>query len=249
MYFESARDKSAYCKKGDNTCRAHFHKSTEILYVLSGEKRVFVNDLEYTLRPCDVLVCPPYAQHHYLLSGGGEQVVICIPPRLCENFADLCARRYPETYVFHDEKGEFTALVEELAVSKNEFLLIGAINLLFAKFCESVRFSQIKRDKERALVEKIFAYIEEHYQEKITLHAIAHQFGYSPNYFSVLFKKNFRATLPEYLGSVRVQKSLPLLKTKSVAAVCSLCGFSSPQQYYLHFKKVYGCTPGEYKRG
>lgn len=248
MFFESYRDRKVYCKKSDNQCKPHFHKSTEILYVLSGEKKVFVNGREYTLSPYDVLVCPPFAEHYYLPSEG-EQVVICIPPQLCENFARLCERTYPETFVFRDEKGELAALVKELAVSKNEFLLIGAINLLFAGFCEAVRFSPAKRDKERALVEKIFEYVEEHYEEKITLQAIAQQFGYSPNYFSVLFKRNFRATLPQYLGGVRVQKSLPLLKTKTVAAICSLCGFASPQQYYLHFKRIYGCTPREYKKG
>jgi AraC-like DNA-binding protein len=53
-------------------------------------------------------------------------------------------------------------------------------------------------------------------------------------------------TLTAYINYVRVQKSTELLKTNQISAVYFLCGFKNPQQYFLNFKKYYGCTPKEY---
>ena len=49
MFFESERDKRAYFSKKDNVCGAHFHRSAELLYTLSGEKTAWLNGKKYTL--------------------------------------------------------------------------------------------------------------------------------------------------------------------------------------------------------
>ena len=36
------------------------------------------------------------------------------------------------------------------------------------------------------------------------------------------------------------------LKEKSVEETAYACGFNSPQQYYLNFKKIHNCAPKEY---
>ncbi|MDE5896915.1 MAG: AraC family transcriptional regulator, partial [Clostridia bacterium] len=89
-------------------------------------------------------------------------------------------------------------------------------------------------------------YIDEHYAESLTLAEAAGKFGYAPNYFSSLFKRYFRIGFAQYVNSVRVRKSIPLLKTQKASSVCYDCGFRSPQQYFLNFRKVFGCTPYEY---
>ena len=43
MFFESERDKRAYFSKKDNVCGAHFHRSAELLYTLSGEKTAWLD--------------------------------------------------------------------------------------------------------------------------------------------------------------------------------------------------------------
>ena len=97
--------------------------------------------------------------------------------------------------------------------------------------------------KAQEVNKEIAKYIDEAYDKPLTLSTLAARFGYSPNYFSWLFKQHFKTSFPQYLNRIRVRKSLPLLRTKKVYAVCYECGFNSPQQYYLHFKKFYGCSP------
>ena len=54
MYFETQRDSQRYYHDGDNICLPHFHRSVEFLFVLKGEKQVFVDLMtQYVLRKKD----------------------------------------------------------------------------------------------------------------------------------------------------------------------------------------------------
>ena len=248
MLFESHRDRNLYYSKNDNVCSVHFHKSTEIMYVISGEKRAVVSSREYLLRARDMLIVPPCEAHRFFESDGSEQIVLTIPPRYCEQFAKICERATPTELVYHDEMGEILPLLRELATNKSEFFLLGTLNLALARFASTVAFTAKRSGGTKNKIEKIYEYVEEHYTEDLTLDKVAMHFGYSKSHFSVLFKKNFNMGFTSYLNSTRITKSLKYLSDKSIYEVSLLSGFKSPQQYHLNFKKVYGCSPREYVR-
>ena len=246
MYFETGRDNSIHYARLDNLCPPHFHQSVEILYVLKGEKTVFVGDGQYVLRPHDVLICTPYVMHHYLPDSTGEQIVVTCPVEYCQQFEKLCESMQPIRPVYHDSKRELLPFFSLLEAHGNKVLFSGIVNTILGKFIEATPFVPLKKNRERTLIERIVSYLDEHYAESVGLDTLSTQFGYSPNYFSSLFKRHFRSGFPEYLGGLRIRKSVPLLKTHNVSEIYFLCGFNSPQQYFLHFKKTYGCTPKEF---
>lgn len=246
MYFETHRDKEIFYSQADNYCQAHFHRSVELLYVTKGEKTIFLNGKEYRLCVGDLLVCPPYSLHAFPPSERSEQIVTTVPANVCPNFEKLCNTQAPETPVFHDQNGEIASLIKKLKNCKNDILFSGLVNYILGIYTENTHFYPIKERGERSFIERVIAYIDEYYMQPIPLSAIAKCFGYTPNYFSALFKKYFYASFIEYLNGVRIQKSLPLLETHAVSSVYFLCGFNSPQQYFLHFKKFYGCSPKQF---
>lgn len=246
MYFESGRDNKKYFARKDNACAPHFHRSVEILYVLSGEKTVEVGGETLLLSPRDMLVCAPYLTHAYAPNQNGEQFVLTVPTQYCEAFEKACERALPATAVYHDTDGELLPVFERLHDCGNDILFTGFINLLLGVFLQHVPLVKTQKNKERTLVERIVEYIDAQYAEDITLHTLARRFGYSPNYFSSLFKRHFRIGLPAYLNGVRVRKSVKLLPTHHISSIYALCGFHNSQQYFLHFKKTYGCTPKQY---
>ena len=248
MYFETGRDNSKYYARGDNLCLPHFHQSVEILYVLQGEKTVFIGDRHYLLHPNDMLVCTPYVMHYFPPDGQGEQMLITCPAEYCQRFVKLCESMQPSDPIFHDIKKELLPVFSMLESCDNDVLFTGLVNMLLGKFIEHVPFLSVQQNKERTLIERIVSYLDVHYAENVTLHTLSKEFGYSPNYFSHLFKRHFHSGLPQYLGGVRIRKSIELLKTRNVSDVYFLCGFNSPQQYFLHFKKTYGCTPKAFLR-
>lgn len=246
MFFESERDKRAYFSKKDNVCGAHFHRSAELLYTLSGEKTAWLNGKKYTLTAGQLLFCPPYAIHTFPPCTGSEQIVAAVPADYCGRFEKYCETHSPETPVLTDKDGTLLRLISSLEKAGNEVLFEGIVNCLFGIYMERVSFSPAKRIPERSQIQRIAEYIDEHYASPLSLGTLAAHFGYSSNYFSALFKKYFMTGVTQYINSVRVQKSIPLLKTQKISAVYFLCGFQSPQSYFLNFKKFFGCTPYEY---
>lgn len=248
MFFETGRDQAVFFARKDNTCSAHFHRSAELMYVLCGEKRAILNGKGYALSAGGILVCPPYAVHAFSPSPGSEQIVVAVPAEYCARFEAFCETRQPESPVFYDRDGRMLRWFEEIRNADNEVLLEGIVNCILGNYLKVSRFFPLRCPPERSQISRIAEYIDRNYAAPLSLSSLAAEFGYSPNYFSALFKKYFRTGIAQYINSVRVQKSLPLLKTHKIEAISLRCGFRSPQQYFLNFRRFFGCTPREYLR-
>ena len=244
-YFETNRDKHIYYNQRDNRCAAHLHRSVEILYIVKGEKQVWLNGTPYSLVEGDCVISPPYCVHRYEPSTG-EQIVATVPTEYCERFEQLCKTARPTTHLLHDNDGAIKRLLFSLKAPPNALFFTGAVNLLLGIFTSRVPFVAYREENERELIERIARYIDENYAAPLSLAELSKQFGYSPNYFSALFKRLFKASLPQYLNGIRVYKSLRDLGKKPLYALAAEYGFNSPQQYYLHFKNAYGCSPKEF---
>ena len=72
--------------------------------------------------------------------------------------------------------------------------------------------------------------------------------GYSEVYLRKLFKLHFNDTPINHLNTMRINRSLSLLKSGyySINEVSSLVGYSDASYFAMVFKKTIGCTPTEY---
>ena len=93
-------------------------------------------------------------------------------------------------------------------------------------------------------------YIDEHYDEQITLEDLSRVINLNPSYFCRLFKKATNSTFIEYLNFVRICKSEKKLSSskESIAEISLNLGFSSVSYFNKVFKSIKGCTPTEYKK-
>ena len=246
MFYETHRDTQPFYNDGNNYCRAHFHRSVEFLYVIEGQKKVMIDNREYTLCANDLLVCPPFTVHTFLKGESGRQISAVISADYCLEFENFSKTNYPKTHVIHDSDGNLLKLIATLKKPQNKSTCIGAVNLILGIFQNKVKFEIKKKDTQTNIAKEIAEYIDARYFEQISLAQISKAFGYSSNYFCELFKKLFSCTFTSYVNFIRVQKSLKLLANNKVLAVSDKVGFNSPQQYYLCFKKYFGCSPKEY---
>lgn len=246
MFYETHRDTQSFYNDGNNHCRAHFHRSVEFLYVIEGQKKVMIDDREYTLSSSDLLVCPPFTVHTFLKEPIGRQISAVISSEYCLDFENFSKTNYPKTHVIHDSDGSLLRLVRALEKPQNKSTCIGVVNLILGIFQSKIEFTIKKKDAQTNIAKEIAEYVDAHYFEQISLAQISKAFGYSSNYFCELFKKLFRCTFINYVNFVRVRKSLKLLPNNKTLAVSRMVGFNSPQQYYLCFKKCLNCSPKEY---
>lgn len=98
--------------------------------------------------------------------------------------------------------------------------------------------------------EEILQYIEEHYREDLSLTGISALFGFSPNYFSSLFKKKTGCNFVQYLTKRRIRESKRLLlETRmTIQEISTATGYYSASFFIRSFKKAEGMTPLDYRR-
>ncbi|MBQ1490447.1 MAG: helix-turn-helix domain-containing protein, partial [Blautia sp.] len=96
---------------------------------------------------------------------------------------------------------------------------------------------------------EILAYLEEKYEEKITLKALAEQFFYTPSHLSKLFVRQSGVNFYEYLSSLRLSKALPLLLQTGldIGVIADRVGFPNQRSFSQAFQKHYHCLPSEYR--
>lgn len=91
-------------------------------------------------------------------------------------------------------------------------------------------------------------YINNHYNEKLTLSSLAEDFHMNSTYCCKLFTKYYNCSFTEYLRNLRMEKACTLLKQDmTISDVAEKVGYSDYFHFSKLFKKVYGITPYKFK--
>jgi two-component system response regulator YesN len=99
-------------------------------------------------------------------------------------------------------------------------------------------------------IEKACEYISTHFaSEDISLNSVAKSVNLSPAHFSSIFSRNMGKTFTEYLTEIRMERARELLlfSTKRSSEVAYEIGFRDPHYFSYVFKKMYGCSPREFR--
>lgn len=88
------------------------------------------------------------------------------------------------------------------------------------------------------------------YFESIDVDAMAAAAGLSRAHFSREFKRAFGESPHSYLLTRRLERAAALLRTtdRPVVEICLAVGWRSQGSFTTSFKRMYGCTPTEYRK-
>lgn len=93
-------------------------------------------------------------------------------------------------------------------------------------------------------------FVHAHFEEDISVAAIAAEVGLSPNHANKVFKEKTGRTIKKYLTSMRLQKAVELLMDPSLRLneVAQQCGFSDSNYFSRVFRSYTGKLPSEYRK-
>ena len=96
---------------------------------------------------------------------------------------------------------------------------------------------------------RITKYIDEHYNEDLSIGQIADHFHISSGYLSKYFKISLNMTVKEYINSVRLKNARKdlLFSEYSIIEISYLHGFPNLKSFTQIFKKKYNYTPAKYR--
>lgn len=97
---------------------------------------------------------------------------------------------------------------------------------------------------------KIEKKIERRYADELSVEHLASCAGFSPHYFSRMFKQAFGMNYVDYITKVRLEKACEILTEGDtpIKEVCFMVGYSEPSYFTRVFKKMYGISPSEYQK-
>jgi transcriptional regulator GlxA family with amidase domain len=112
-------------------------------------------------------------------------------------------------------------------------------------------FSMFKGQKEHGdkLILSVQEFIEEHFQEKLTVDEIANRFGLGRRTFERRFKKVTSNTIIEYIQRIKIEIAKKQLENgiKTVNEVMYYVGYNDTKAFREVFKKITGISPVDYR--
>lgn len=227
----------------DNVCPVHFHRKVEVMYVLSGEKRVSAAGKEIVLTRDNVYFANSYEMHSYEESAGGRQTVIVFPNRMLADYHESFGDKLMDGNVIRDEEFCRTLLPHISAIAEgaeNRLVIQAHCDMLLGRVADKLGWTEGARGRQ-GFVDELLAYIGEHYAEEITLESMAEHFGYSRYYFSRMFNLALGTSITDYVAAVRLMHALDMMKTTGCTAseAAFSSGFSSIPTFYRALKRNY----------
>ncbi len=106
-------------------------------------------------------------------------------------------------------------------------------------------------DYREKYLEEALCLIGEHYSESLTAADVAEHLRISESSFVKIFKEKTGYTFLKYLTLYRMKNSVRLLtnKNKRICEVADLVGYTDYRYFCEVFKKNFGMTPSEYRKG
>ncbi len=120
---------------------------------------------------------------------------------------------------------------------------------LLATFIYGYRTNETEEGEPGHMVRRAILYFEKNLHKKITLNQVAKESGYSPTYFSTIFRKETGYAPVSYFSHLKIVKACEYLDLTSykVKQVSFLMGYTDPYYFTRDFKLKMGLSPRQYR--
>lgn len=237
----------------------HTHHFTELFYVLKGQGYFLVEGNEFPVKEDDMIIINPNVTHTERGTEDNplEYIVLGIDGLA---FKDGHKNRIYDysLHNFHSYKKEISFYLNELLQEVQnkpyqfEYICQNLLEILIINLVRETekKLSVTPSKKITKECRSIEQYLDEHFQEDITLQTLS-ELTYLNKYYLVHAFKDYKGVSPiNYLIQRRVLEAKHLLETTnhSIAKIADLVGFSSQSYFSQIFKKETNVTPNAYRK-
>lgn len=246
--------------EGDWHSTPHAHHCTELFYVSSGKGSFLVNDDVFDVKADDLIIVNPNVPHTEMSRDESplEYIVLGIEGLQFTSFTNHMEYEDYSVHNYYEFKHEILfylkTLVQEMAQQDDDYEAVcqNLLEVLIINMVRRTKANLIVAPSQKITKECYFVeqYINNHYQEDITLELLSEK-TYMNKFYLVHAFKQYKGVSPiNYLIRLRVQQAKELLETTnySIAQISDSCGFSSQSYFSQVFKKACGMTPNAYRK-
>ncbi len=225
---------------------SHIHNVYEVLRVTKGRAAAVIDGKEFELEEGECLAVFPLQYHSYKVNKDSRIEIYVFSPHFIGEFEESVAGKKPQDPRFDGRN---------LPKSPSDIGNILAIKAFFYSLCHALTagLTFAKYDVDRSnpsLVDRLFLFVDKHYDTDCSLSAAAEELSYDYTYLSKLFKAKTGMTYHEYVCRFRIGRATyDLLGTdQSVSEIALSVGFDSIRTFNYEFKRILGTTPRRYRQ-
>lgn len=256
--------------EGSRNFLKHSHTRFEITVVNEGSGEYTTENAVYNIKKGDVFVFSSNEVHCItkVAEGGLSITNLHFEPRYLigdqnEDYINFCFSHSAEFQNRIPSKNA-TILRDNLLMIKKELteckdnytIAIRAyLDLILVDLLRNHKYNNTSKEINQNNIYNLLAvykYIDEHLSEDLTLKSLAELAGFSPNYFSHIFKTLNGTSLWDYINAKRIEKAIKLITSEhsnyTMLEIALECGFNNTVNFNKAFKKQKGFTPSALKK-
>ncbi len=247
----------------------HFHPEYELVYIEGASGTRHVGDHIAAYRDSDLVLIGsniPHLNFDFGIQTDYNKEVLQINPNIKNTLFDEVPELAPVFQLFERSqhgiaftgrtKAEVGARMKKLGGLPpfQQFLEVLNIFEILSSSPENYLLHEkpvinkySKKQQER--LRRVYAYIDENYQQKIEISGIASLCNLGKEAFCRYFKNATGSTFISFLNQYRISQAKRLLLVgNTVTETCYECGFESLSYFNRTFKKVTGENPSEFRK-
>ena len=262
--------------KHDTDLYIHSHKDfNELVIVIDGSAVHMVNNEEYIIKKGDVFVVGNDTVHGYkntksfricnimyrhaemfsaapdIAASAGYQALFVLEPQITKeqgfkNRLKIYRENYTAVkFILDDMVREYENMYE---CAKS--MLISQFIRLAVVLSRLYSFDINGNEHDVINIAKAVSYIENHFDESISVAKLAELSYYSERHFMRIFKNAYDCSPIEYIINMRINRACTLLKGSdmTISETAEKCGFDDVNYFSRLFKKKVGVSPSEFRK-
>lgn len=249
----------------------HVHDEMEIVYLLSGNLSVIINEEEINMKAGETVFINRLASHHFFrISNDAEYILLQFKPHILYNKKVINVQYLQPFYNTKDFTHYLSSSINENSTDfadcinniynycedafaydiMTQSLLIKLLFLFYKNDIFNIDDNSLT-DKAKATrrIAKLQEYIEQHFASELTVSFACEFVNLDYHYFSRLFKQETGKTFIEYVTMIRIIHAQEMLKKTNHPVIYIAQSVGIPNITYFNrvFKNHCGITPRQYR--
>lgn len=231
----------------------HWHREFELMRVISGKLKLFLNECEYEMQSGDSVIVPGGIIHGAQAEDCVYECIVFSPSLM---YVSPQCRSLVKSYVqqscFYKNSEIMDSIFEAIGEKKKgfEFEFLSGVYSLLSQITlngNEGALHSVKNEKYEKIKSALMM-IEENYATHFTLAELSESCGMSPNYFCRFFKEMTQKTPFDYINIYRINIACEMIAAgqKNITEVAFACGFNDLSYFIKIFKRYKGLSPKAY---
>ncbi|QTL97302.1 helix-turn-helix domain-containing protein [Iocasia frigidifontis] len=251
-----------------NMAARHYHDQYEIYYLLNGERYYFIDNRTYHIKKGDIVLIDKNILHKTNTTREYPHERILI--QFSTDITDKITKDIDLYHCFHLKQNVYSLNPEEQLWMENHLfnilqekkkkqagyftyvtILITELLIFLNRFIKSTTSCSANYPNEtHKKISEIAGFINNNFNNKLSLTELAEQFNYSPTYLSKTFKKVTGFSFVEYKNNVRIKEASKLLQQSSlnITEIACQVGYNNLTHFGRIFKNITGHSPLKYRK-